>query len=155
MVNFNPMSYHNGSVWPHDNSLITAGLRRYGFVEQSTTLTTALVDAAATDPLLRLPELFCGFPREDGFDRGPVPYPVSCRPQAWAAAAIPHLVTTMLDLRIDLETGRATIDPALPVWLSELVVQGLSVRGVRSSLAVRRKGDRYAVTCDGPIELVP
>jgi glycogen debranching enzyme len=154
MATFNPMSYHNGSVWPHDNSLIAAGLRRYGWTDQAQTVLDALFEAANTDPLLRLPELYSGFPRAGAGDRAPVPYPVSCSPQAWAAAAAPLLVATMLGLRLDVETGRAILSPDLPPWLDEVTVHGMLVRGTRSSFTVRRTGSTYAVVSDGPIEVV-
>ena len=150
---YNPMSYHNGSIWPHDNSVIAAGLRRYGFTDRLLTLTSALVEAATIDPHGRLPELFCGFPREGGIDRAPIPYPGSCSPQAWAAAAVPLLMAAMLGLRLDLGRGRAVIDPVLPAWLNEVTVHGMLVRGTRASFTVRRRGTDYAITCDGPVEV--
>ena len=79
---YNPASYHNGSVWPHDNAIIAAGLMRYGFVEEAQRISTALLDAAEYSEG-RLPELFCGFDREHF--AAPVPYPTACSPQAWAA----------------------------------------------------------------------
>lgn len=79
---------HNGSVWPHDTALIAAGLRRYGFVEQASTLRDALFDLAASQPDLRPPELVAGYERTDS---PPVPYPVACRPQAWSSAALAYL----------------------------------------------------------------
>jgi len=98
MSRYNPMSYHNGSVWPHDNSLIMAGLQAYGFNDESATIAGALVRLSAHDPDRRLSELYCGFDDED--ERlGPVNYPVSCRPQAWAAGCGPMLVATTLGLQ--------------------------------------------------------
>lgn len=85
---YNPLSYHNGSVWPHDTALIAAGLRRYGFTEQASTLRDALFDLAASQPDLRPPELVAGYERTDS---PPVPYPVACRPQAWSSAALAYL----------------------------------------------------------------
>src|SRR5207248_1521665 len=82
---FNPASYHNGSVWPHDNALIALGLAHYGHCSEALALTTALFDAAAHMHLRRLPELFCGFERRPG--KAPILYPVACAPQAWAAVA--------------------------------------------------------------------
>jgi glycogen debranching enzyme len=152
MATYNPMSYHNGSVWPHDNSLIAAGLRRYGFDREAQTILNALSEAATADPLCRLPELYCGFSRDEGAARAPVPYPVSCSPQAWAAASAPLLVATMLGLRLDIERNFATVDPDLPPWLSEITVHGMIVRGSRASITVRRSGTGYSIGHDGPIE---
>jgi glycogen debranching enzyme len=87
---YNPVSYHNGSVWPHDTALLAAGLARYGFHSEARTVATALLDLAASQPLNRLPELFSGFPRTDGL--APIPYTHACRPQAWAAAGLLHAV---------------------------------------------------------------
>jgi glycogen debranching enzyme len=153
MATYNPMSYHNGSVWPHDNSLIAAGLRRYGFVARAMSLCDTLFEAASADPLTRLPELYCGFAREDGNDREPVPYPVSCSPQAWAAAAAPLLVGTMLGLRLEIGRGTAVIEPDLPAWLDEVTVHGMLVRGSRASFTVRRSGSRYSIVRDGPVDV--
>jgi len=152
MPTYNPMSYHNGSVWPHDNSLIVVGLRAYGHVEAANQIASALVAAAESDPLLRLPELYCGFARtEQAASRTPVAYPVSCSPQAWAAASSQLLVRAMLGLRIDLASGTLLVEPALPSWLDEMIVTDLCVRGRRVSLAVRRSGDGYDIETDAPV----
>ncbi|VFU09514.1 protein of unknown function [Methylocella tundrae] len=82
---YNPISYHNGSVWPHDNAMIALGFARYGFAREAAQVFSAMFDAAAHQDLRRLPELFCGFIRRP--HRGPTSYPVACAPQAWAAAA--------------------------------------------------------------------
>jgi glycogen debranching enzyme len=108
---YNPMSYHNGSVWPHDNAIIVAGLRRYGFVEEAQRVTLALVDAAECFDD-RLPELFCGFGRDEFPE--PVPYPTSCAPQAWAAATPFLLLRSLLGLEPDVPGGRIDFAPALP-----------------------------------------
>jgi len=108
---FNPLSYHRGSVWPHDTSLVAAGLLRVGQHEQGALLARGLWEAADCFDG-RLPELFGGFSRTS-FPR-PVPYPSSCSPQAWAAAATPMLVTELLGLRPDLPNGRVTLTPGLP-----------------------------------------
>ncbi|MBA2518865.1 MAG: amylo-alpha-1,6-glucosidase [Chloroflexia bacterium] len=152
MPSYNPMSYHNGSVWPHDNSLIAAGLRAYGHAAGANRIASALVAAAETDPLTRLPELYCGFARADEAARlAPVAYPVSCSPQAWAAAASQLLVRSMLGLRVDEAAGAPRVEPAFPPWLNEVTIHDLDLLGHRCSLAVRRDGDGYAVESDGPI----
>lgn len=108
---YNPMSYHNGSVWPHDNALIAAGLARYGFVEHAQRVATAILDAADAFEG-RLPELFCGFDRSDYAT--PLPYPTSCSPQAWAAATPIHLLRTLLGLDPDVPRRRVSFVPSLP-----------------------------------------
>jgi glycogen debranching enzyme len=128
---YNPMSYHNGSVWPHDNAIITAGLMRYGFTEQAQRIAMALLDAAETFDG-RLPELFCGFDRAQ-YPR-PVPYPTSCSPQAWAAASPLYLVRTLLRFDPCMPCGKLRIAPALPAELGELTVEGLSLDGYQVSL---------------------
>jgi glycogen debranching enzyme len=85
-VRFNPVSYHNGSVWPHDTALFAGGLARYGFSEEARTVAEAMFDLAAHWPLNRLPELISGFDRQE--DLGPIPYTHACQPQAWAAAGL-------------------------------------------------------------------
>ncbi len=154
MPTYNPMSYHNGSVWPHDNSLIAAGLAAYGFADDANRIAAALVAAAETDPLTRLPELFCGFARADETAvTAPVPYPVSCSPQAWAAAASQLLVRAMLGLNVDARRGRLVVRPALPDWLGAVTIRGLEVFGQPTALTVRRAGGSYAIETDGPVPL--
>jgi glycogen debranching enzyme len=130
---YNPMSYHNGSVWPHDTAIAVAGLLRYrhipGAVELAERLATGLLDAADLFGA-RLPELYCGFPR-DQF-RVPVPYPTSCSPQAWASAAPLLLVRSFLGLDPDVPRRRLTVRPQLPaawgrVALTDLVLGGATV----------------------------
>lgn len=125
MPHYNPMSYHNGSVWPHDNSLIVAGLRRYAFDDEAAAVTSDLVAAAMHFDYLRLPELFCGFSRE--FERYTVPitYPVSCSPQAWAAGSIPLMLQTILGLEPDWARRRLSFNPYFPEWLDEVHLRGL------------------------------
>jgi glycogen debranching enzyme len=142
---YNPMSYHNGSIWPHDNSMIAAGFYRYRDRESGHALATAMFDVAQEQALLRLPELYCGFGRDGNYGGAPIPYPVSCSPQAWAAGAVPHLVCTMLGLEIDVAAGKLTLSPSLPKWLDELTISDLSVLGSRGTLSVRRQGSGYAI----------
>jgi glycogen debranching enzyme len=105
---YNPMSYHNGSVWPHDNALIGLGFGRYGLRREAARLLGGLVEAATYIDLRRLPELFCGFPRRRG--QGPTFYPVACVPQAWSAAAMLALVQASLGIGFDLAVGGARVD---------------------------------------------
>jgi len=138
---FNPISYHLGSVWPHDNAICISGLMRYGHVEHAHRAALALLDAAAASGG-RLPELFCGFPRSE-ID-APVPYPTSCSPQAWAAAA-PLLITRTL-LRFDpwIPTGRLWLDPVLPDAMSRLRVERIPLAGSRVTIDV--EGDDVEIT---------
>ncbi|BCW44935.1 glycogen debranching N-terminal domain-containing protein [Arthrobacter sp. StoSoilB5] len=108
---YNPVSYHNGSVWPHDNALIVAGLLRYGFIEEAKEISTALFEAASYSGG-RLPELFCGFSREEFSD--PVPYPTACSPQAWAATTPIQLITSLMRYDPDVSAGALWLDPVLP-----------------------------------------
>jgi glycogen debranching enzyme len=123
---YNPISYHNGSVWPHDNSLIAAGLARYGYKAEAGQVLSALMDASALIELNRLPELFCGLERRAG--ETPTLYPVACAPQAWAAGAIFLLLQACLGLSIDVEANRLTFeDPYLPENISRLTIHNLAL----------------------------
>ncbi|TMQ53362.1 MAG: amylo-alpha-1,6-glucosidase, partial [Candidatus Eisenbacteria bacterium] len=134
---YNPMSYHNGSVWPHDNAIIAAGLARYGFKEPAIRLLSGLFDATVFLDLSRLPELFCGFPR--GAGAGPTPYPVACAPQSWAAGAVYLLLQSCLGLSVDGVTSRVTFDhPALPQSLEEITIRRLRVGEGSVDLIIRR-----------------
>ncbi|MGH2562162.1 MAG: amylo-alpha-1,6-glucosidase [Thermomicrobiales bacterium] len=149
---FNPMSYHNGSIWPHDNSLIAAGLFSYGQAEEGNAIASALFAAGRSDPLLRLPELYCGFSREGPDDDAPVSYPVSCSPQAWAAGAGSLLLRSMLGLAVDVEKERLCVAPALPNWLESVTIRNMCVLGQTVSLTVRRDGGDYEIESDGPVD---
>jgi glycogen debranching enzyme len=154
MATYNPMSYHNGSVWPHDNSLIAAGLARYGDVSGLERIGAALFAAADRRPDHRLPELYCGFARHDDAKAdAPVPYPVSCSPQAWAAGAAPLLMRAMLGLEADPAKGTLRVAPAFPDWLSWVRIDGLEALGRRFDLEVTRDGAGYRVQTDGPVDV--
>ena len=154
MSTYNPMSYHNGSVWPHDNSLIAAGMRQYGDVTGANAIASALFQVAQVDQLLRLPELYCGFMRAEGATTDvPVPYPVSCSPQGWAAGAGTHLLRTMLGLGVDVATRQLVVDPGLPTWLNWVEINGMRFFGADVSLRVERSGDRYDIQAE-PSSLV-
>ena len=143
---YNPMSYHNGSVWPHDNSLIAQGFARYGFREEAAEITSALIEAGRRFPDARLPELFCGFQRDLRFSSRPADYLVSCIPQAWSAGMVFLCMRTLLGLVPDLATQQLLIDPALPPWLERIDVRDMLVFGERMTFRVRRgaKGDHIA-----------
>jgi glycogen debranching enzyme len=138
---YNPVSYHNGSVWPHDTAIAVAGLARYGRTAEAQRIATGLLDAAdAFDG--RLPELFCGFDRAEF--AAPVPYPSSCSPQAWAAAAPLLLVRSLLGLSPAVPAGELRVAPALSPRMGELRVQGLPLAGGRVSVTAH--GYRSEVT---------
>jgi glycogen debranching enzyme len=142
---FNPTSYHNGSIWPHDNALIGLGLARYGYTTQALALTTAMFDAAAHMHLRRLPELFCGFERKR--DKSPTLYPVACAPQAWAACAPFALLQACLGLQIDAAHRKIMLRrPRLPAFLDWLQVKRLQVGDSRLDLLFRRQENSVAVT---------
>jgi glycogen debranching enzyme len=137
---YNPMSYHNGSVWPHDNALIAAGLKRYGLARSTNRVATALFDAAIQADYLRLPELFCGFTRRT--PNRPVSYPVACSPQAWAAGAPFLMLQAMLGISARAHQNLLTVNkPHLPTWLNTVEVRNLSVGNSRISLVFRREGE--------------
>jgi glycogen debranching enzyme len=138
---FNPMSYHNGSIWPHDNALIVAGLARYGFKEYAMQILSGLFEASLFVEY-RLPELFCGFARGDG--EGPVPYPVACSPQSWSAGSAFLLLQAILGMKIDGAAGRLFfVRPALPQFLDEVQIRNLKVGDGSVDLLIQRR-PRYA-----------
>ena len=137
---YNPMSYHNGSIWPHDNALIALGLARYGLKHSVEHVFKALFHAATYMDLRRLPELFCGFRREKG--RGPTLYPVACAPQAWASATPFTLLEAALGLEFDARRGEIRLrNPRLPAFLNEVILRELQLGPSSVDLRVRRHGD--------------
>ena len=147
---YNPVGYHTGSVWPHDSALIAFGLRRYGFDEDFTLIFEGLLEAASRFGDYRLPELFAGFARDE-FDE-PVPYPVACQPQAWAAGSIPFLLKWGLGLSPDALNRRLRIiRPSLPRWLECVDVTGLELGDARIDLRFERAGEHVTLS-DARIE---
>ncbi|MGC2315771.1 MAG: amylo-alpha-1,6-glucosidase [Bradyrhizobium sp.] len=141
---YNPMSYHDGSIWPHDNALIALGFARYGLKHSVAHLFKALFDAATYMDLRRLPELFCGFRREKG--RGPTLYPVACAPQAWASATPFTLLEAALGLEFDARRGEIRLrNPRLPAFLNELVLRELQLGPSSVDLRVSRHGDEVSL----------
>ncbi|HWZ08487.1 MAG TPA: amylo-alpha-1,6-glucosidase, partial [Bradyrhizobium sp.] len=137
---YNPMSYHNGSIWPHDNALIALGFARYGLKHSVEQVFKALFDAATYMDLRRLPELFCGFRREKG--RGPTLYPVACAPQAWASATPFTLLEAALGLEFDARRGEIRLrNPRLPGFISEVILRELRLGPASVDLRVRQHGD--------------
>jgi glycogen debranching enzyme len=141
---YNPMSYHNGSVWPHDNALIALGLGRCGLKAHALRIFEGLYRAQSYQPDRRLPELFCGFPRKRG--RGPVSYPVSCSPQAWAAATPFALLAACVGLEID--HARRVVefnDPVLPSFLNEVTIRNLRLGNASMDVRLTRYGEDVAL----------
>jgi glycogen debranching enzyme len=141
---YNPMSYHDGSIWPHDNALIALGFARYGLKHSVEHLFKGLFDAATYMDLRRLPELFCGFRREK--QRGPTLYPVACAPQAWASATPFTLLEAALGLEFDAQRGEIRLrNPRLPAFLNEVVLRDLGLGASSVDLRVRRHGDEVSL----------
>jgi glycogen debranching enzyme len=155
---FNPVGYHTGTVWPHDNALFAVGLRKYGFDEEFLRVSEGLLDAAAHFAEYRLPELFAGFTRAPYEE--PVPYPVACSPQAWAAGALPFMLTSGLGLVPDgLERTLRIRRPSLPRHVARLELQGLRLAGARIDLLFERAGRAQGVALtdvqvDGDVDVV-
>jgi glycogen debranching enzyme len=141
---YNPMSYHNGSVWPHDNSLIVQGFARYGHREEAAEVVSALIEAGRRFPNAQLPELWCGFQRDLRFSARPADYLVSCIPQAWSAGMMFLCLRALLGMEPDLHSQRLLLDPALPPWLDRIDVRDMRIFDSRVTFRVRRslRGDR-------------
>jgi glycogen debranching enzyme len=153
---YNPMSYHNGSVWPHDNAIAALGMARYGHREHALRVLSAMYRASIHFDLHRMPELFCGFPRHE--HDGPTPYPVACAPQAWAAGAVFMLFQACLGIDIDAAHHRIQlVRPELPDNIEHVTIRGLGVAGATADLIVQRKDRHVAVyvdRCEGELEIV-
>jgi glycogen debranching enzyme len=141
---YNPMSYHNGSVWPHDNALIALGLAKYGLKYELERLFRGLFDAATYMDLRRLPELFCGFQRRQG--RGPTLYPVACAPQAWASGTPFTLIQASLGLEFDPDANEIRLrNPRLPAFLNAVFLRNLRLGKSSVDLVLRRDDDDVAL----------
>ena len=146
---YNPLSYHDGSIWPHDNSLIASGLARYGFKNLAGRILMALLDLSSMVELNRLPELFCGVDRREG--EGPTLYPVACSPQAWAAAAPFLILQACLGISINAERKRIVFDdPYLPEGIPTLTIHDLRCGGLSVDLLLERRNDSVLVHKAGP-----
>jgi glycogen debranching enzyme len=141
---YNPVGYHRGTVWPHDNALIAAGCRRYGEDEAAERIFTGIAEAAMQFRYHRLPEVFAGFQRKDfGV---PVHYPVACHPHAWAAGAVPFLITSCLGLEPDAFANRLKIiRPSLPGFVDRIELSGVRVGRGAADLCFQRTRDGTAV----------
>jgi glycogen debranching enzyme len=152
---YNPMSYHNGSIWPHDNALACEGLVRYGHADAALALLIAAFDCSLHFEGARLPELFCGFPRRAG--EGPTHYPVACAPQAWAAATVFGMLASCLGLEFDAARSRMRLrSPRLPAFVDWLRIEGLAVGEGRVDLQLQRYRESVGVDVtrrEGPLEV--
>jgi glycogen debranching enzyme len=153
---YNPLSYHNGSVWPHDNALIASGVARYGQRELAGQILMGLLDASSAVDLHRLPELFCGLDRREG--EGPTLYPVACSPQAWAAGAVFLLLEACLGLSIDGCQKQVVFDrPYLPEGIPQLWIRNLRIDNDRADVLLERQAGAVRIEVlekQGDIEVV-
>lgn len=153
---YNPMSYHDGSVWPHDNALIAAGMAGYGFSEAAARVFTGLFDATLFLDLHRMPELFCGFARRPG--EGPTLYPVACSPQAWSAASVYMLLGACLGISITASPPQIRFTRAfLPESIQEVRINNLRVAGSSVDLSISRFRDYVSVNIlrrEGDVEII-
>ena len=138
---FNPMSYHNGSIWPHDNAILVLGMALHGHARAALPIVRAIYEAGVQGEFQRLPELYCGMTRQGG--ARPVNYPVSCSPQAWASGSLFMLLQALLGIYAEAPARILHVrNPVLPDFLSELTVSGLAIGGSRVALQFRRHGAR-------------
>ena len=134
---YNPMSYHNGSIWPHDNSIIAYGLAKYREKEKLVTLVEAFFNASLFLPEHRMPELYCGFPRRRGV--GPTHYPVACSPQAWAVGTVFLMVASLLGLEVRaMEKQIVFHSPTLPPFLDFLQLSDIALT----------ESEKFSVRCN-------
>ncbi len=155
-VCYSPLGYHLGTVWPHDNSIIAAGFKKYGYDAATLRVFVGLVEAASQFDSRRLPELFGGFPKDDyGL---PVPYPVACQPQSWAAGTMPFLLTTMLGLEPEgFDNRLRVVRPVFPAFVNHVEIRGLAVGAARVDLRFERSNGAIDVKVtkeDGKLDLV-
>ncbi len=141
---YNPMGYHTGSVWPHDNALIALGMSRYGLVDHSMEIFESMFEAGMYFDLHRMPELFCGFDRRA--ETGPILYPVACAPQAWSAASVFLLILSCLGLEVNaLEKQVCLVRPKLPLALGEIRIHNLEVGDGAVDLLLFRQHDQVGI----------
>jgi glycogen debranching enzyme len=144
-VRYNPMSYHNGSVWPHDNAIIARGLARYGYKREASQILTALFDVSMFMPRNRLPELFCGFHRRTAAE-GPTLYPVACSPQAWSSGAAYLLLQACFGIEVNSGQGSVSFSsPHLPEILSEIRFSNLRLGASSVDVALHREKNNIRI----------
>lgn len=153
---FNPMAYHNGSVWPHDNALIAAGMASYGFKQGALKILSGLFDASLFLDLHRLPELMCGFSRRPG--EGPTLYPVACSPQTWSSVAVFLLLQSCLGLRIEAPQARLSFSqPILPPFLEYIEIKNLRIGDAAVDLSLERHAQEVGINVlrrEGRVKIV-
>ncbi|HWJ93150.1 MAG TPA: amylo-alpha-1,6-glucosidase, partial [Telluria sp.] len=153
---YNPMAYHNGSVWPHDNAIIAEGMARYGFTDKAMKVFSALREASLYMDQTRMPELFCGFEKRP--DEGPTLYPVACSPQAWAAACVFSLLQACLGLSFNPRQSEIRFrHPQLPSFLESVEIRNLQINGATVDLLLERYPNNVGVNVlrkDGSAEVV-
>ena len=143
-VRYNPMAYHNGSVWPHDNAIIAAGMAHYGYTAEAMKIFNGLNEASLYMDQRRLPELFCGFSKRP--DEGPTLYPVACAPQAWAAGSVFYLLQACLGLSFDPVKPEIRFrHPRLPVFLDKLEIRDLEIGGAVVDLLLQRYSNNVGI----------
>ncbi|AGB41491.1 glycogen debranching enzyme [Halobacteroides halobius DSM 5150] len=149
---YNPISYHNGSVWPHDNSLIVAGMKSYGYSHAANQITNELLSASKNFEYYRLPELYCGFDKKEGI----VDYPIACSPQAWAAATPYLLLEAILGLNVNLPENKVYLDPTLPDNLTTIEIRGLTLGTQQLDFKVVQKNEEIGVSLlsDSELEII-
>jgi glycogen debranching enzyme len=143
-VRYNPISYHNGSIWPHDNAMIASGLATYGFKDLAGRILLGMLDVSSVVDLHRMPELFCGVERRKG--ESPTLYPVACAPQAWAAAAVFMLLEACLGVTV--RAGKKQIlfeQPCLPEGIPQLAIKGLRVGNATADFFLERQAHTVKV----------
>ena len=144
-IRYNPMSYHNGSVWPHDTAIIASGLARYGHKQEALRILSALFEASSFMELNRLPELFCGFHKRSDVE-GPTLYPVACSPQAWAAGSVFLLIESCLGIRVRPDEHLVEFSsPELPESVDWVELTILAVGNLAVDLRLQRAGDQISV----------
>jgi glycogen debranching enzyme len=153
---YNPMSYHNGSIWPHDNAIAAAGLARYGFTDDAARILEAMLDLSEVVDLHRLPELLCGFRRRS--EERPTLYPVACAPQSWAAGAVYLLLQAALGMQLDAQRRRITFTrPSLPGRIERLDLMNVVVAQASVDLRLERHAHDVTINVlrrDGEVEIV-
>ncbi|MBV8804535.1 MAG: amylo-alpha-1,6-glucosidase [Sinobacteraceae bacterium] len=155
-VRYNPMAYHNGSIWPHDNAIVAAAVTNSTSKHLAQRILAAQLDASTFFDSARLPELFCGFRRREG--KAPTSYPVACSPQAWASGAVFMMIQACLGLSIDATQSRVVLrSPSLPACVDQIAIHGLSIGSAQMDIEVQRSGASCATTVarrSGSLDLV-
>ena len=154
-IGYNPASYHNGSVWPHDNSIIINGLIRYNYHREAVKVINGLIKASQYFKYNRLPELFCGFSHKEM--KEPIEYPVACSPQAWACGSIYLIIQSLLGINSDVTNNRIYLKPILPDEINKVEVKNLKIGDNRADFTLIKEGNRIMLSkakVEGNIELI-